>query len=171
VSVTLTQAGHTFFYDRLGSGESVKLEFNAYPKTIGKEEINAVNVVITYDQLGDHLDEEINVITALDNSTWFQYEQAKEEITVLQDKISSTSWMLYVGIVGIIIGVVSLLLLCREKKTKDVRIGEKLYDFEVYLKTLKDKTKETEMERSIEDKIEKIGFSKEYKKYTRRLKK
>lgn len=166
VSVTLTQAGHTFFYDRLGSGESVKLEFNAYPKTIGKEEINAVNMVITYDQLGDHLDEEINVITALDNSTWFQYEQAKGEIIELQSRIQSINQTFYTGIafivVGILVGVLFLLAWLREKRTREIKIGEKLHDFVDYLKELKDKSKEKEVIGSIEDEIGSLEISEEY---------
>lgn len=179
VSVTLTQAGHTFFYDRLGSGESVKLEFNAYPKTIGKEEINAVNVVITYDQLGDHLDEEINVITALDNSTWFQYEQAEGEIIELQSRIQSINQIFYIGIafivVGIVVGILFLLAWLREKRTKELKIGEKSYDFMGYLRGLKKQGEEKKIDRDlvrdVEDKIEEIGREKEYNIYKKKYEK
>lgn len=179
VPVTLTQEGHTFFYDRLEKGESIKLEFNAYPKTIGKKEINAVNVVITYDQLGDRLDEKINVNTALENSTWFKYEHSKGEISELQSRIQSINQTFYTGIafivVGILVGGLFFLAWLREKRTREIKIGEQLHDFVNYLKGLKKRGEEKKIDRDIirdiEDKKEDIEMEKEYNKYKERYEK
>lgn len=66
-NVSLTQGGHTFFCDKLKSGESITLMFNAYPKTIKEKEIKVADVRISYTQLGERLEESKEIKANLAN--------------------------------------------------------------------------------------------------------
>ncbi len=59
--IIVTREGHTFSCDRLKKGESITLIFNAYPKTIKKKEIKVADVRIAYTQLGERLEDLVEI--------------------------------------------------------------------------------------------------------------
>lgn len=166
--ISITRGGHTFFCDSLKRGESITLMFKAYPKTIKEEDIKVADVRIAYSQLGQRLEDSEEIKAILGGSFWFKYEDA-------QKMASSANWLFYVGIAGIIVGAVFAFAWLREKRTKELKIGEKSYDFMGYLRGLKKQGEEKKIDRDlvrdVEDKIEEIGREKEYNIYKKKYEK
>jgi hypothetical protein len=149
---SVTREGHTLFCDELKSGESITLMFNAYPKTIKKEEIKVADVKTSYTQLGQLLPDSEEIRVKLDNSFWFRYDDEKK-------RASSGNLMFYIGIILAIIAGISLVIQRvgkgkSEKEKEEVKRNwrKNLEDVSKKLELAKDNP--TEME-SLKRKVEK----------------
>jgi hypothetical protein len=95
--VNVERNGHTFQCDRLATGESIVLSFNAYPKTLGQDKLTVTDVTYSYVQQGDTISGKDTITVDTSGSLWFQYLTARENATV--------SWTLYAGIFLIVLAI------------------------------------------------------------------
>jgi hypothetical protein len=178
-NISVTMKGHTVSCDGLKRGESITLMFNAYPKTIKKEEVKVANVRIAYSQLGQRLDDSEEIKAKLDNSFWAKYEEAKGIIDGLQNENRSNKRVFYAGIILAIIAGISLVTQWigkgkREKEKDAVKRNwrKNLKDVSKKIELAKDNPTEMEsLERMLKRDIESINVKGQTKKSTDRRKK
>jgi hypothetical protein len=159
---SVTREGHTLFCDELKRGESITLMFNAYPKTLKKEEIKVADVKVSYTQLGQPLEEPEEIKANLENSVWFRYDDAEK-------MASSAKWMFYVGIILAVIAGVSLFMrwIARgkgEKEKDEIKRNwrKTLEDLSKKLELAKDNPTEMEsLKRKVERDIKSIKINEE----------
>ena len=98
--VNVERNGHSFKCDHLATEESIVLSFNAYPKTLIQNRLEAIDVTYTCVQQGDTIFERDTITVDTSGSLWFQYLAASDSATA--------SWKPYVGFFLFIIAIILL---------------------------------------------------------------
>lgn len=151
--INLTQRGHSFFCDRLGVGERVRLEFDAYPKTLMSESIDVARIHVSYTQLGERLHDDLIINASLKDSAWDKYRAAEEEIKGLEMRAAAMRWTLYAATLLAIAGVVMLGLGWRERGRQRESVRNAYKDAANFLESLLEMVEDATLKNIIEGKI------------------
>lgn len=86
-----------FSINRLEPGETIQITFDAYPRTIKEESLHVATVSVEYTQQGQSLSDQEQVVADLSNSSYFAWQDAREDLQQQQ-------WLFYLSIVVVGIG-------------------------------------------------------------------
>lgn len=104
-----------FLIDRLEPGETIQITFDAYPRIIKEESLNVATVSVEYTQQGQSLSDQQQVIADLSNSSYFAWQDAREDLQQQQ-------WLFYLSVV--VVGIGALAVFYKVYKVYKKRTGE-----------------------------------------------
>jgi hypothetical protein len=95
-----------FEITELNEGEQVTFSYEAYPRKIKAEALSVSSVDVQYVQRGQDLSNTHVVEANLSSSPWFRLQQTQQELDDARSSIWINRWVLIVGIILAIIGVI-----------------------------------------------------------------
>ncbi|OPY38428.1 MAG: hypothetical protein A4E35_00851 [Methanoregula sp. PtaU1.Bin051] len=110
-SINITQSGLSFMIDQLQQGQTITIDFIAYPKTLQQQKLHVADVGFSYTQMGDRIDQPYEPVYAdMSGSSWFQLQSANKETSIVKQNAETETrnaqFALSIGFVLVIVAIV-----------------------------------------------------------------